>query len=187
MKAFLFHRTPGEPVGIPPGFDLIPASAYVPAGRPVFVPDFAGEWVARPFVALRVSRLGKAIARKFAHRYYDAVTMGVWLVPLDMIQALTRAGEPMALSACFDGAMQTGEWLPLHEGDLTVKVNDSELVITPEQLAADEAVAVLSEYLTLKQGDILAPVRCPVEIPVSPGDRLTLTVDGQEVLTARYK
>lgn len=187
MKAFVMQRHPDAPFTAPAAFTLVPASAYVPAGRPVFLPDWAGAWDAQPLLAIRVSRLGKAIAPGFAHRYYDAMAAGLMLIPRDLLSELHAASLPEGLTGAFDGCLQLGPWMPLPQRPVSVACGDSEITVTPEGLGADQAVALLSRYLTLKQGDVIAPLLFPLTRSVAPGSTLTVTVDGAEALTTRYK
>ena len=55
---------------------LMADSSVLYTGRPFFIPDFARRFVAAPTIVVRTGRLGKCIAPKFAHRYWDAVTAG---------------------------------------------------------------------------------------------------------------
>lgn len=187
MKAYIFNRRPDKTVSQPPCFTLVPASAYVPSGRPVFVPDFASSWVAQPLIALRICRLGKGIAVKFASRYYDALTLGAMLIPRDLKQKMMADALPAGLLGSFDGCLQLGPWMPLPQSDFVAGCNGTAISISPESLAAGQTVSMLSQYLTLKQGDVIAPVVLPVSLDVSPGVTLSLTLDGTPLTEVRYR
>ena len=64
-----------------PRVDIIPDSAIIRDGKPFFVPNFSSRWKYEAMVAFRSMRLGKNIAPKFAHRYYDAFTLAVRTIP----------------------------------------------------------------------------------------------------------
>ena len=89
--------------------------------KPMFIPDWTAELGATECLILRVSRLGKEIAPKFANRYYDAVAPGVDFIALDKAREAQAAGLPWTTALAFDYSLAIGEWgeaypQPLPEG-----------------------------------------------------------------------
>lgn len=118
--------------------------------RPLFLPPFHPRWVVTVGMAVRVSRLGKFVAPRFASRYYDAVTL---------VARLRPEGQQLPASAvdtAFDGAIVIGDWLPLETLDAPVSIegNINCTVNLPRQ-AVDEAVSAMSAPFMLKQGDLI--------------------------------
>jgi 2-keto-4-pentenoate hydratase/2-oxohepta-3-ene-1,7-dioic acid hydratase in catechol pathway len=138
-------------------------SAILKDGKPFFIPDFAGRFTARPSIVVRIHRLGKNISRKFASRYYDAVTMGLAVQAEDMKDKIA-GGSGCALADAFDGAAIIGDFVPVDEiGNisglkLTMKVAGNEDIVTCADemvMSIDEQIEYVSKYFTLKIGDIL--------------------------------
>lgn len=73
---------------------LKPDSAILKDGKPFFIPDFSNEVHYETEVVVRICRLGKNIAPRFAHRYYDAVTVGIDFTARDLQRKFREAGNP---------------------------------------------------------------------------------------------
>ena len=86
-------------------------SALLKDRKPFFVPDFMGRIDYEAELVVRICRLGKSIPQRFAHRYYDAVTLGVDFTARDMQRRLREKGMPWELSKGFDGSAAIGEWV----------------------------------------------------------------------------
>lgn len=161
---------------------IVPDSAMVLPGRPVFVPDMGRGWVGQPVLALRLGRLGRDIAPKFASRYVDAATVALWL-RLPEEDAELSAG----LLDGLDASLAAGTWIPA--GELTapsVPVSTPCAEISVELRAEIEsAVPAVSRYMTLKMGDIIlaGPAGPPLEL--SAGSRVTASLAGREVLSVK--
>lgn len=74
-----------------------PDSAILKDGKPFFIPDFSNEVHYETEVVVRICRLGKNIAPRFAHRYYDAVTVGIDFTARDLQRKFREAGNPWEL------------------------------------------------------------------------------------------
>lgn len=139
-------------------------SSLLKMGKPFFIPDFMGRIDYETEVVVRICRLGKSIPERFAHRYYDAVTVGIDFTARDIQQQLREKGQPWDLSKSFDGAAAIGQWVD-KEKFLNVQALRFHLDIngqtvqqgcTAEMLfSIDHIVAYLSNYFTLKTGDII--------------------------------
>lgn len=150
MKAMLLMRRPDEPFSPATPVMVVPDSALLRTGRPWFIPPFAPSWTLWTVLLLRMSRLGHCIPAKFAHRYYDAVTLGVMPRP-------DVADTANGMLAAFDGALLLGDWLPLPADGAIEASTPTGAVSLGSQLVdvAPAAIACLSEYATIKTGDIV--------------------------------
>ena len=170
---------------------LMADSSILYSGRPLFVPDFAREFVARPTIVVRTGRLGKCIAAKFAHRYWDAFTAGF------SVKACQSDDRRLsALDRAFDGAAVVGDWVtvsgtedPLH-AVVEVKVDDA--VICRCCLAdmiwpLDDVMAAASTRCSIKMGDMLFTGDCAEGLTLAPGMRLTATVGETQVLDVKVR
>ena len=97
-----------------------PDSAILKDGKPFFVPDFSHEVHYETEVVVRICRLGKNIAPRFAHRYYDAVTVGIDFTARDLQRKFREAGNPWELCKGFDNSAAIGTFISLEQagGDL---------------------------------------------------------------------
>lgn len=141
---------------------IIPDSAIIREGKPFFIPGFSQKWKYQATIAFRVTRLGKNIAAKFAHRYIDALALAVRTIPIDLEASATAS----AITTAFDGAFIIGEWLDLtqfeNNKNITVEIDNQIVSIDINQFEIEETIALLSKYLTLKIGDIIAPAILPI-------------------------
>lgn len=140
-----------------------PDSTLLKDNKPFFIPDFTDEIAYELNLVFRVNRLGKNIAKRFAHRYYDAVTVGVALKDIKGEQKLKEVGSPLDLSTGFDGSSILGSFIDIDSLDdsenIACKLVVDEHVhqFSSRELAAsiEEIIAFLSKYYTLKIGDLI--------------------------------
>ena len=144
--------------------------------KPFFMPDWTKEVGVTPCMILRVSRLGKEIAVKFADRYYDAVAPGEDFIALDVAQELAKAGKPWTKALAFDYSLAIGEWMNI--GDWTL----DQLVLPPE-----EAIAQASKVMTIRQGDLIFIQAKQAPRPVQKEEILRTEVNGEEKLYCKIK
>lgn len=150
-------------------------SALLREGEPVFIEEPASGWTSDVVLALRISRLGTHIPEKFAGRYFDAVSAVHRIVPAPETDA---AVVPPFFR---DRAFAPGKWIPLDgsDGDFALSVcrrshdgatvtDEYHAVFSPDALGGARIVAWLSEYMTLKTGDIvvLADTSVALGVPV---------------------
>lgn len=176
-----------------PGIYLMCDSSLLKDGKPFFVPDFAESFVAYPTIVVQVCRLGKNIARRFAHRYYDRVTVGLSVEAAGMKEQFA-AGGCGALCRAFDGAAILGEMV-----DVAAAGDRLEYAVTEGgrecfagsaamlQHGIDELIEHVSRYMTLKIGDYIFVNRPQAGVPLHIGMQLAATLAGQEVLRVKVK
>lgn len=166
-------------------------SALLKDRKPFFVPDFMGRIDYEAEVVVRICRLGKSIPQRFAHRYYDAVTLGIDFTARDMQQELRRKGLPWDLCKGFDGSAAIGEWVDINKfRDIQaihfhLDINGSTVqdACTGEMLySVDELIAYISRFFTLKTGDLIYTGTPVGTGPVAIGDRLEGWLDDRKVL-----
>jgi len=87
-------------------------SALLNQGKPFFVPDHLGRIDYETELVVRICRLGKNIPQRFAHRYYDALTVGIDFTARDLQRKASAAGQPWTICKGFDGSAAIGEWVP---------------------------------------------------------------------------
>jgi len=166
-------------------------SALLKAPRPFFVPDFMGRIDYEAELVVRINRLGKGVSERFAHRYYDAFTVGIDFTARDMQRRLRDNGLPWALCKSFDGSAAIGEWIAKEDvGDVrnihfrldkngkTVQRGDTSQML----FGIDALVSYVSRYFTLKTGDLLFTGTPAGVGPVCEGDNLEGYIGDRRVL-----
>ena len=171
-------------------------SSLLKSGKPFFVPDFMGRIDYEAELVIRICRLGKNIPQRFAHRYYDAVTVGIDFTARDVQQQLREKGLPWDLSKSFDGAAAIGEWVG-KDKFLDVQALRFHLDITGQTVqegctadmvfGIDEIVAYISQYFTLKTGDVIFTGTPAGVGPVHIDDHLEGYVEERKVLEFNCK
>lgn len=185
MKAYVVKRSPGEPVINPPRIALIPSSAMILGGKPLFLAGYSDSWSMTPTVAFRLSRLGKTIEPKFASRYIDAVAPVMITHP----DSLLKIPGTEALAAAADGAMALDKWTALADsGEYTLVSGEFTATFTAESLKLDDIIATLSRYMMLQMGDIIIPAMPDISIPINIGDTFEFSLnDLSNLLTVKIK
>ena len=139
-----------------------PESALLKNGKPFFLPDHLGRVDHEVEVVVRICRLGKNVAERFARRYYDAVTVGIDFTARDLQRRLKDNGHPWEIAKAFDGSAAIGEWkegmggvqdLQFH---LDINGKTVQAGCTSDMLyKVDEIISYISRFFTLKTGDML--------------------------------
>lgn len=101
-------------------------SALLKDHKPFFIPDFMGRIDYETELVVRICRLGKSIPTRFAHRYYDAVTVGIDFTARDMQRQAKDLGRPWTIAKGFDGSAVIGEWVRLDSQDSKEKHHDDD-------------------------------------------------------------
>ena len=171
-------------------------SSLLKSGKPFFVPDFMGRIDYEAELVIRICRLGKNIPQRFAHRYYDAVTVGIDFTARDVQQQLREKGLPWDLSKSFDGAAAIGGWVG-KDKFLDVQALRFHLDINGQTVqegctadmvfGIDEIVAYISQYFTLKTGDVIFTGTPAGVGPVHIDDHLEGYVEERKVLEFNCK
>ena len=165
-KNYREHALEFDGTGEKPAVPIIfmkPDSAIIKNGKHFYVPDFLGQIDYEAEIVVRINKLGKSIPARFAHRYYDAITVGIDFTARDMQRRLIAAGEPWDMSKGFDGSAVLGEFRPVEQYDInnvdfSLTIND-EVVQSANSsqmlFPVDEIIAYVSRFCTLKTGDLI--------------------------------
>ena len=149
--------------------------------KPFFMPDWTNEVGVTDCIILRVSRLGKEISPKFAHRYYDAITPGADFIALDVAREAQQAGKPWTKALAFDYSLAIGEWINNDKMSAAELLND-ELIISPE-----EAIAQASKVMTIRQGDLIYIQVKQAPRRVEKEEIIRVEINGEEKLYCKIK
>ncbi|WP_315566374.1 fumarylacetoacetate hydrolase family protein [Hoylesella pleuritidis] len=171
-------------------------TALLRSHKPFFIPDDMGRIDYEAEIVVRISRLGKTIPQRFAHRYYDAVTLGVDFTAREWQQQLRKAGLPWDLCKGFDGSAAIGDWIDVHKlrdiQALRFRLDINGCTVqkgcTSDMLfQVDELIAYISRFFTLKTGDILYTGTPAGTGPVHIDDHIEGYIEEQKVMEFNCK
>ena len=151
--------------------------------KPMFMPDTTNDLRACSCIILRVSRLGKGIAPKFASRYYDAVAFGIDFVAMDLLDSARANGRSWTEAYGFDYSLAIGEWIKCDE----IGISDIEKAIGELVMPIDEAVSIVSRNMTIRQGDLIYITVKQLPQSVEREQVLTTQIGEKELLFCRIK
>lgn len=155
----LNNEIPTEPV-----LFMKPDSALLKNNKPFYLPNFSSEVHYELELIVKIDRLGKNIAEKFAHRYYSSIGLGVDFTARDLQRKLRSLGNPWEICKAFDGSAVVSQFVPLAEfenisnlnffleidGNIVQKGNTADMIFS-----VDKIIAYASKFFTLKIGDII--------------------------------
>lgn len=171
-------------------------SALLKDRKPFFIPDHLGRIDYETEVVVRICRLGKSIHQRFAHRYYDAVTVGIDFTARELQQKLREKGRPWELCKGFDGSAAIGEWVDMDKFrdiqaihfHLDINGKTVQEGCTSDMMyKVDEIISFISQYFTLKTGDILYTGTPAGVGPVHIDDHLEGYLEDRKVLDFNCK
>ena len=141
-----------------------PDTALLKSGNPFFLPDFSEQIDYEVELVVRINRLGKNITERFAHRYYEEITVGIDFTARDIQKKAKDNGLPWEIAKGFDNSAVLGTFIQKSEvADLqnlcfhldingkTVQTGNSQDMI----YSVDKIIAYISQFFTLKIGDII--------------------------------
>lgn len=171
-------------------------SALLKDHKPFFIPDWCGRVEYEAEIVVRICRLGKSIPERFAHRYYDAVTVGIDFTARDLQRKLRSEGLPWELCKGFDGSAVTGDWVDKEKFRdiqaihfrLDINGHTVQEGRTSDMLfRVDEIIAYISRFFTLKTGDLIYTGTPAGTGLVSENDHLTGYIEDRKVLEFNCK
>lgn len=179
-----------EPVGEPLIF-MKPDSALLRENKPFFIPDFSKQVEYEVELVVRINRLGKNISEKFASRYYEEVALGIDFTARDLQQRQRALGAPWEIAKAFDNSAVISDFIPLStlanaEGiSFSLSKNGVEVQRgnTRDMLfSVNQIIAYVSQFFTLKIGDLIYTGTPAGVGPVVIGDYLEGFIEGNKML-----
>lgn len=170
---------------------LKPESAQLKNGKPFFIPEFTNEVHYETEIVIKINRLGKYIREEFAHRYYNELTIGVDFTARDLQRRLKERGMPWEIAKGFDNSAALGEFISKQEFNNIEEINfhldiNSHTVQkgnTKDMIYSfDKIISYVSQFFTLKIGDLIF-TGTPIGIgPVQTDDRLEGYIENKKLL-----
>ena len=187
----LNNERPDEPV-----IFTKPETAILKDGEAFYYPNFSQDVHHEVEIIVKISKMGKNIEEKFAHKYYDEIGIGIDFTARDIQSKLKAKGLPWDLAKGFNGSAPISEFVPKSKfTDLTnlnfhLDVNGSlrqegntSMMLYP----IDTIIAFISRYFTLKTGDIIFTGTPAGVASVKVGDTLTCFIEGEKMLEFEVK
>ena len=187
----LENERPKEPVVF-----LKPDTTIGQRNTPFYIPDFSSDVHHEIEIIVKINRIGKHIQEQFAHKYYDQISVGIDFTARDFQTQLKAKGLPWEKAKAFDGAAVLGKWLPkkefkdlqnlnfeLTKNDASVQRGHTRLML----YTIDQLIAYVSQFFTLKIGDILFTGTPAGVGAVQENDRLEGFLEGQKLLDLKIK
>jgi len=142
---------------------LKPDSAILPKKNPFFIPSFSNDVHYEVEILVKINKVGKHIAKRFAHKYYDEIGLGIDFTARDVQQKCKEKGLPWEKAKAFDGSAVVGEFYPKSEfnlENLSFQLLKNDEVVQDGNTNAmlwkiDELISHVSQYFTLKKGDLI--------------------------------
>ncbi len=187
----LKSETPTEPV-----LFLKPDTAILLKKQPFFIPQFSKEVHHEVEILVRINKIGKHIDRKFAHKYYNEIGLGIDFTARDLQNELKKSGLPWEKAKAFDGAALVGKFIDkeeienINELDFRLEVNGNVVQNgNTDQMIwkIDGLIEYISKYFTLKIGDIIFTGTPAGVGKIAPEDRLTGYIEDKEMFSIKVK
>jgi len=187
----LANERPEDPVVF-----LKPDTSLVLKNQPFFIPPFSDDVHYEVEILVRINRIGKHIQQKFAHKYYDEIGLGIDFTARDLQAKLKAKGLPWEKAKAFDGAAVVGDWvnkseLP-HIDELQFEMTKNGTVVQQSSSTlmlwkVDELIAYVSQFFTLKIGDIIFTGTPAGVGPVAENDVLEGSLEGRQLFSIKVK
>ncbi|MEZ0005555.1 2-keto-4-pentenoate hydratase/2-oxohepta-3-ene-1,7-dioic acid hydratase in catechol pathway [Flavobacterium sp. 28YEA47A] len=187
----LQNERPSEPV-----IFLKPDTAILPKNFPFFLPEFSSDIHHEVEILVKINRVGKHIEPKFAHKYYEEIGLGIDFTARDVQAELKEKGLPWEKAKAFDGSAVIGEFLQKSQfnslENLTFELTNNgksvQIGNTNQMLwKIDELISYVSQYFTLKIGDIIFTGTPEGVAKVNPDDILEGYLDGHKLFRIQVK
>lgn len=186
-----------SPVPTAPVFFLKPDTALLRNNQPFFYPDFTRDLHYETELVVRIDKVGRSIAPKFAHRYYSEVGIGIDFTARDLQQQCRRLGQPWEIAKAFDySAPLSPRFIPLEQlggmGNIPFHLDINGATVQQGNsgdmlFGIDTLISHVSQFLTLKIGDLIFTGTPQGVGPVHVGDRLQAYIGSECLLDFEVK
>lgn len=203
MKIFCIGRNYADhakemnsPVPSSPMFFMKPDTAILRPGTPFFYPDFSKDIHFECELVVKINRVGKNIAEKFAHKYYDEIGLGIDFTARDLQKVCKEKGHPWEIAKAFEGSAPISkDFISKSEldldklnfsleqnGEVRQRGNVQDMIFNIDQL-----IAHLSKFMTLKKGDLIYTGTPSGVGPIAIGDVLKGFIEDREMFQVKVK
>ena len=187
----LDNERPTDPVVF-----IKPDSAVLPKEQDFYIPEFSEDIHYEVEVLVKIKKVGKHIDKNFEANYYDEIGLGIDFTARDLQSKLKEKGLPWEKAKGFDGAAVIGKWLPKSKFQSVDNINFS--LLKNEEIVQkgntnlmlwkiDELISYVSQYFTLKKGDIIFTGTPAGVGRVDVNDYLCGTLEDEQMFTLNIK
>jgi 2-keto-4-pentenoate hydratase/2-oxohepta-3-ene-1,7-dioic acid hydratase in catechol pathway len=187
----LNNEVPTEPV-----FFLKPDTALLIRNRPFYYPPFSANIHYEVELVLKICKVGKCIQKEFAHTYYNEIGIGIDFTARDIQDAAKQKGLPWAIAKGFDHSAPIGRFLPAtafpdHRNiDFSLTLNGAPVQKGNSGLMIHDfnaIISAISQFMTLRTGDLIFTGTPAGVGPVRPGDRLEAFIGDEKLLSCQVR
>ena len=187
----LQNERPTEPVVF-----MKPDSAVLLQQHPFVIPEFSEDIHHEIEIIVKINKVGKYIEPKFAHKYYDEISVGIDFTARDLQNKLKAKGLPWEKAKAFDGSAVVGEFIPKNKfnslENLTFELTNNNKMVQKSNSSfmlwkIDELISYVSQFFTLKIGDIIFTGTPEGVAAVKPDDVLEGFLEGQQLFRIQVK
>ncbi len=187
----LQNERPKEPVVF-----LKPDSSVLLKQHPFVIPEFSNDVHHEVEILVKINKVGKYIDQKFAHKYYDEIGLGIDFTARDVQNELKLKGLPWEKAKAFDGSAVIGDFINKNQFESLENINfeltnNSKVVQTGNTgmmiWKIDELISHVSQYFTLKKGDILFTGTPEGVSAVKPNDILEGFIQNNKLFRIQIK
>lgn len=182
----MMNEIPTEPT-----FFFKPDVSLLRNNEPFFIPEFSTNIHHEIELVYRICKVGKSISTRFAHRYYDAIALGVDFTARDLQERCIKEGLPWEMAKAFDNAAAISTFIPKNEFknlnniQFSLKINQKTVqqgISSDMIFSIEDVIAHVSNFITLKTGDLIYTGTPAGVGPVKIGDHLEGYIENQKML-----
>ena len=181
-----------NPVPTKPMFFVKPDTALLRT-RMFYIPPFSNNIHYELELVVKIKKVGKSISKKFAHKYYDEISLGLDLTARDLQEECKEKGMPWEIAKGFDSSAPIGKWYQkkdlkslnfylLKNGEKVQEGNPSQMVFD-----VDSIIEYVSKFMTLKKGDLIFTGTPSGVGKMEVNDVFEAYLDGRKTIDLRVK
>lgn len=187
----LKNEVPATPV-----FFMKPDTALLKDNAPFYYPSFSNDIHYEVELVVKVSKNGKTILPQFAHKYYEQISVGIDFTARDLQNQCKEKGLPWEKAKAFDHSAVIGKFIPIAElknkaqieFGLTINENPVQQGLSSDMIfSVDQIIAYVSQFITLKTGDLIYTGTPAGVGPIKIGDRLKANIENELLLDFEIK
>ena len=172
-------------------------SSIIQPGKPFFVPDFAARFDYETEIVVKIAHVGKDISERFAHRYWNELTVGIDFTARELQKKLREKGTPGECCKSFDGSAALGKFISKDELGCDVQDIHFHMDLNGERRQTghtadmihtiDHIIAYASKFFTLKTGDLIFTGTPDGIGEVKEGDKIDAYIGDRKLLDLKIK
>mgnify|MGYP001328544558 CR=1 FL=1 len=185
-----------NPIPKEPVFFMKPDTALIQSRNPFIYPSFSNDIHHEVEIVVKINKIGKHIEERFAHKYYEEITVGVDFTARDVQQQCKEKGLPWEKAKAFDGSAPTGKFVNISEfndinnlvfslqinGETKQQGNTKDMLFNINQI-----IAYVSQFVTLKIGDYIFTGTPAGVGAVKIGDKIECFIEDKKLLSFNVK